>query len=411
MQNLEQNSEKAKTFLSHFVSKIKTWIKCAFQVTVAFVKKYPKRVIAGLILLFIAYKAVGYFFPKDAGKKAPIQTVTTTKVEQRDFPVVIESTGNVQAANIVDIRPQTTNVVAKIHIKEGQEVKAGDLLFTLDDRASKANYEKAKALAVDAQRQAKRAKELMAQNFISQAAYDTTMANTQSAIASAQAAEVALSYDHIKSPISGKAGVINVFPGSLVAPSNVVMTSTSATATSSVGAMVTIAQLNPINVQFTIPEKNLANLMVEQKETGGITVNIQTTNGIKRTGKVFVIDNQVDVSIGAVRVKAQIDNADYALIPGQFIQVELNAKTIKDALVIPAQAIISNTKGDQIYVVDSEDKVTLKPIKVLAMVQGQAAISGVNAGDRIVVEGKQNLRPNGKVREAKPSGPSEAPKK
>lgn len=405
MQKIEQIIHKITGLLISVLVKLKGWISCFFSLSIGFIKKYPKRVIAGLILLFIAYKAIVYFLPKDDGKKAPVQTVSTATVEQKDFPVIIESTGNTIASSIVDIRPQTTNVVAKIHIKEGQEVKQGDLLFTLDDRASRANYEKAKALADDAQRQAKRARELLAQNFISQASYDTTIANTQSAVASARAAEVAMSFDHIRSPISGKAGVINVFPGSLVASGNVVTTSTSATGTSSVGSMVTIAKLDPINVQFTIPEKNLTGLTLEQKNSGGITVEVQTTNGQKKKGKVFVIDNQVDPSIGAVRVKAEIENSDYALIPGQFVQVQLNSSTIKDALIVPSQAIVSNTKGDQIYVVDAEDKVTLKPIKVSAMVSGKAAVTGVNAGDRIVVEGKQNLRPGGKIREAKLATP------
>lgn len=110
-----------------------------------------------------------------------------------------------------------------------------------------------------------------------------------------------------------------------------------------------------------------------------------------------------------MRVKAEIENTDYALIPGQFVQVQLNSSTIKNALIVPSQAIVSNTKGDQIYVVDAEDKVALKPIKVTAMVNGKAAVTGVNAGDRIVVEGKQNLRPGGKIREAKPT--SAEPKK
>lgn len=403
MQKIEQIIHQIITQLKNLLSKLFSCLISTFSKALALTKKYPKHVIAGLILLFIAYKAVSYFLPKDDGKKAPIQTVTISIVEQKDFPVMIEATGNTVASNIVDIRPQTTNVVSKIHIKEGQDVQQGDLLFTLDDRASRANYQKAKALADDAQRQAKRARELLGQNFISQASYDTTLANAQSAAASAQAAEVALSFDHIRSPISGKAGVINVFKGSLVASGNVVTTSTSATGTSSVGSMVTIAQLNPINVQFTIPEKNLSGLLLEQKESNGITVEVQTTNGLKKIGKVFVIDNQVDTSIGAVRVKAEIENSDFALIPGQFVQIQLNTSTLKNTLIVPSQAIVSSTKGDQIYVIDTQDQVSLKPIKVLAMVQGKAAITGVNAGDRIVVEGKQNLRPGGKVRESKSS--------
>ena len=300
-----------------------------------------------------------------------------------------------------------TNIVAKVHIKEGQDVKAGDILFTLDDRADRANYEKAKALADDAQRQAKRARDLVAQNFISQAAADTTIANANSTLAAARAAEVQLSYDTIKSPIDGTAGVINLFAGALVQPGTVVSTATTATSTTSIGAMVTITQLDPINVQFTIPEKLASGLSEIVRSPEGLTIEAQLPNGEKRSGKVIVIDNQVDVSIGAVKAKAQIQNTDRKLIPGQFVQVVLNTKTLKDALVVPIQSIVTNQKGNFLYVVGEEDKVSLKPVQIISQGAGFAAVSGVNAGDRIVVEGKPTFRPGGKIREAKPAPKAE----
>ena len=128
-------------------------------------------------------------------------------------------------------------MVKEIHIKEGQDVKKGQLLFTLDDRNDRANYDRAKALADDAQRQLQRAKELVAKNFISKAGLDTAEANAKSTMATARAAEVQLSFDSIRSPIDGRAGIINVFPGSLVQASNVVVSSTTSTATSTTGAM------------------------------------------------------------------------------------------------------------------------------------------------------------------------------
>jgi RND family efflux transporter MFP subunit len=129
-------------------------------------------------------------------------------------------------------------------------------------------------------------------------------------------------------------------------------------------------------------------------------VTFQVTNGAKRQGKVFVVDNQVDPAIGAVKVKAQASNSDHALIPGQFVRVQLNAGDLKDALVIPSQAVVANTRGEQVFVVDAENTVELKPIKVVMQGQGFAVITGLNVGDKIVVEGKQNLRPKGKVRDA-----------
>jgi multidrug efflux pump subunit AcrA (membrane-fusion protein) len=328
--------------------------------------------------------------------------VTTFKVEQRDFPLVIDSTGTTVASSIVDIRPQVTNVVSKVHIKEGQKVRAGDILFTLDDRADKANYEKAKASADDAQRQYERAQELLRQQFVAQGAVDTAQANAQSAQAVARAALATLSYDTIRSPITGRAGIINVFPGALVQPGNTVSTTTTATTTTAQGAMVTITQLDPINVQFTVPEGALPSLFAAQQAGQTPTISFQMGNGAKREGKVYVVDNQVDAAIGAVKVKAEVNNADHSLIPGQFIRLQLKAGLIKDALVVPSQAVISNSRGDQIFVVDEENTVSLKPIKIQTQGQGFAVISGINAGDKVVVEGKQNLRPNSKVREAGP---------
>ncbi|MEI7532004.1 MAG: efflux RND transporter periplasmic adaptor subunit [Betaproteobacteria bacterium] len=365
------------------------------------VKKSLLALLALIILSFIGFKIYTSFFQTKETAKSPSQTVVTSKVDQKDFSVLFETSGNIVANNIVDIRPQVTNLVSEILIKDGQDVKAGDILFTLDDRSDKANYAKAKAIADDAQRQYARAQELLKQNFVSQAAVDTTRANAESAQASADAAKVVLSFDTIRSPITGRAGVINVFPGSLVSSSNVVTTSTSATATTSVGAMVTISQLNPINVLFTVPEANLSNLMTEKSKPEGIAVTVNLANGDKKIGKVYVVDNQVDTAIGAVRVKARLDNSDFALIPGQFVKINLQSKLIKDALVIPSQAIISNTQGDQIYIVDAENKVSIQKIKILAQVRGFAAITGPNAGDRIVVEGKSNLRPGMSVVEAK----------
>lgn len=382
-------------------------------------KKFTgKRLVVALVVLAVAGGTAKYFWPTANGEvKTPIQTVTTFVVEHRDFPLVLEATGSTVAANIVDIRPQVTNVVAKVHIKEGQHVKAGDLLISLDDRADRANYEKAQATADDAQRQLKRAEELLRQQFVAQGAVDTARANAQAAQAAARAALAQLSYDNIRSPITGRAGIINVFPGALVQPGNTVSTSTTATTTTTQGAMVTITQLDPMNVQFTIPESALPALFAAQQAGQTSTITFQMGDGKKREGKVYVVDNQVDQAIGAVKVKAVVDNADHTLIPGQFVRLQVQAGNFKDVLVVPSQAVVTNARGDQVFVVDAENTVSMKPIKVRTQSQGFAVITGIDAGDKVVVEGKQNLRPNGKVKEAaakehakpetKPEGKSE----
>lgn len=375
----------------------------------AFIKRFKWRILIVLILLYAGSKTYDYFFP--AGKKAGgPQTITSIVVEKKDVPLIIEATGTIVSNSIVDIRPMVTNTVTKIHIKDGQDVTEGQLLFSLDDRNDKANYQRLKALADDAEKQYLRAKELVAKNFISKAGLETSLANAKSAQAAARSAEVQLSFDSIRSPINGRAGIINVFPGSFVQASNAVISSTTASATTTTGSMVTITQLNPINVQFVIPEKDIPIILENKKADEPLKVKVTVGNSGKTTyeGQVLVIDNQVDPAIAAVRVKAQISNEKMEILPGQFARVSLNANTLKDAIAVPTQAIVISPTGRLVYVVDKDDKVTAKPVKVTYEYQGTSVVTGIQAGDRIVVEGKQNLRTGSKVREAK-AGKGPAP--
>jgi RND family efflux transporter MFP subunit len=320
-----------------------------------------------LVILYAGSKTYDYFFPAPSKAGGGPQTITSVVVEKKDIPLIIEATGTIISSSIVDIRPMITSMVKTIHVKDGQEVKEGELLFTLDDRNDRANYEKLKALADDAQQQYLRAKELVAKNFISKAGLETSLANAKSAQAAARSAEVQLSYDSIRSPIAGRAGIVNVFPGSLVQASNIVSTATSSTATSSVGSMVTITQLNPINVQFVVPEKDIPLLMEGKQAVAPLKVRVTVGNDEKNVyeGQVLVIDNQVDPSIAAVRVRAQIPNEKMTLLPGQFARVMLNANTLKDVIAVPSEAIVISPKGRVVYVVDKDDKVATKPIKLV----------------------------------------------
>ena len=385
--------------ISHFIPTI------SFASVKSFIFGFKWRIFIVIIILYAGSKTYDYFYPPvaKAGKGGGPTTVSTIVVEKKDIPIVIEATGTMVSNAIVDIRPMVTNTVAKIHVKDGQEVKAGDLLFTLDNRNDTANYERLKALAEDAQKQYLRATELVTKNFISKAGLETSLANAKAAQAAARSAEVQLSFDSIRSPIDGRAGIVNVFPGSLVQASNVVTTATSSTATSSVGSMVTITQLNPINVQFVIPEKDIPILLENQLDGEPVTVKVTVGDSGKKAyeGKVLVIDNQVDPSIAAVRVKAQIPNKSMSILPGQFARVSIVANTLKDALSVPSEAIIINPRGRIVYIVDSEGKAVAKPVKVVYEYQGTSIVTGIEAGDKVVVEGKQNLRPGSKVREAK----------
>ena len=419
MSKIESSLDKAFAKLVQFKNTGKArlgglWQKCSPQVErlkqlnypsiKSFVIKFKWRILLLLIVLYAGSYVYDYFFPASKKMGGP-QTITSIVVEKKDVPLIIEATGTIVSNSIVDIRPMVTNTVSKIHIKDGQEVKEGELLFTLDDRNDKANYERLKALADDAQQQYLRAKELVAKNFISKAGLETSLANAKSAQSAARSAEVQLSFDSIRSPINGRAGIINVFPGSLVQASNAVVSSTTASTTTTTGSMVTITQLNPINVQFVVPEKDIPIILENKKSDEPLKVKVTIGNTGKSVyeGKVLVIDNQVDPSIAAVRVKAQIPNDKLEILPGQFARVSLSANVLKDAISIPTEAIVISPTGRLVFIVDKEDKVLSKPVKVVYEYQGTSVITGIEAGDRVVVEGKQNLRTGGKVREAKQS--------
>ena len=414
MSKIELELDKAVTQ----VSKFKNWVlqllcqlwklvtapltRWSYPETKDFIKRFKWRIALVLLLIYAGTKAYDYFYPPASKTGAP-QLITSFVTEKKDVPLIIDATGTIISNSIVDIRPMVTNKVEKIHVKDGQEVKAGELLFTLDNRTDTANYQKLKALADDAQQQYLRAKELVSKNFISRAGLETSAANAKSAQAAADAARVQLSFDFIRSPINGKAGIINVFPGTLVQASNTVISATNAASTSTTSSMVTITQLNPINVQFVIPEKDIPALLENKQSDTPMKVTVTVGRDGKNTyeGEVLVVDNQIDPQIAAVRVKAQIPNEKYELLPGQFARVSLKANTLKDVISIPSEAVVINPRGKLVYIVEKDNKVIAKPVVVTYEYQGISVVNGLEEGQRIVVEGKQNLRTGSKVREAK----------
>lgn len=327
---------------------------------------------------------------------APPVSVTTVKVQQRDVPVVLKGTGTVVALTSVDVRAQTTNTISKVHFSEGQFVKKGQLLFTLDARADEANVAKAKAQLAkdqasyaDAKRQYDRARDLFAQNFISKGAVDTSQSQTEAmaaTVAADQAAlagsEVAVSYSRITAPVGGRVGAVNVSVGSLVQANST--------------PLVTITQLDPIGVAFSLPQRNLQDaLQALQKGGAAITATLGDAGG-EFKGKLTFVDNAVDAASGTVKVKASFVNKDNKLWPGAFVQVSQTVKVLTDALVVPQAAIIQGVRGTIVYVI-ADNKANLKPVKVVFSDGNDAVVTGVKAGDRVILDGKQNVRPNGVV--------------
>lgn len=323
---------------------------------------------------------------------APVTvTVTTVRAVLRDFPVLIKATGTVTPLTSVDVRAQVTSIVKQVHFKEGQFVTAGTLLFTLDSRTDEANLAKARAqlakdqaALADAKRQFARAQLLLAQNFISQGALDTAQTQVEAQLATIAAdqaaievARVALSFGRITAQNSGRAGAVNVFAGSAVQ--------------ANLTSLVTITQLDPIAVAYSLPQRHLPDALLALK-AGGVAVVGQVPEGGTFNGRLQFVDNAVDPNSGTIKVKAVFDNRDGKLWPGAFIEVSQTANTLKDAVVMPQAALIQAARGTLVYVVE-EGKAVSKPVQLLAAQNGDAAVTGIQAGDVIVLDGRQNLRP------------------
>ena len=329
--------------------------------------------------------------PAASGVGAPIG-VSTVQAIASDVDVTIEATGTVTPLNSVEIRPQLSNVITEVHIREGQFVKAGQLLFTLDTRNDEVIVAKAKALLAkdmaglaDAQRQLRRSLELLEQKFISQGAVDTTqtLVNSQQAMilsdqAAINAAQVGLSYNRIVAPSAGRAGAINVFVGSTVQPAGAVL--------------VTITRLDPIAVSFNLPQRNLGDALKMLRSGGGKVVAELPESGGMVAGKLQFVDNVVDAASGTVRVKAEFANPSELLWPGAFVKVQLAVRTLKNVVTVPQASVIQGPRGTIVYTVGADNKVDARRIDVLYASGPDAVASGVRAGERVVVDGRQNLR-------------------
>jgi len=284
------------------------------------------------------------------------------------------------------------SVISQVHVRDGQFVKKGDLLFTLDARTEEANVAKARAqlardqaALADVQRQWARAQQLFSQNFISQGALDTLLAQVESqkaVVAADQAAmeavRVALSYARVVAPHSGRVGAIHVFPGSAVQANTT--------------ALVTVTQLDPIAVAYSLPQRNLPDALAALKDGGAVVSATLPDPAGTFQGRLKFVDNAVDASSGSVKVKAVFDNKDGRLWPGAFVEVELTVSTLQDAVVIPQAAIIQTARGAVVYLAEN-GKATQKPVQVLFTQGADAAVSGIQAGDAVVLDGKQNLHP------------------
>jgi RND family efflux transporter MFP subunit len=328
---------------------------------------------------------------------APAVSVTTVVARRRDLPVLLDATGTVAAVTSVDVRSQVTSVVTQILVRDGQFVRAGQPLFRLDSRADEANVAKLRAQATrdeaalaDAQRQLARNRDLLAQNFISpsvvdtsQAAVDAQRAAVAADRAAVQAAQVPLDYARIAAPLSGRVGAVAVSVGSAVLANQT--------------PLVTVTQLDPIDVSFSVPQRHLTDMLEALRAGGGgapvaAALPDAAASAPVLTGRLAFVDNAVDGGSGTVKVKARFANESNRLWPGAFVRVQLTVRILRDAIVVPQAVIVQGQRGALVFVAE-DGRAAARPVQVLATQGDEAAVSGLRGGERVVLDGRQNLRP------------------
>jgi multidrug efflux system membrane fusion protein len=371
----------------------------------------PKRfrwgfLVVGLILVgMIAWLVYGN--KKTARPNvAPTVAVTTTKASMRDFPVVVTALGAAQAWQAVTIRAQVNGRLLNVAVAEGAEVKKGQLLAEIDPAPYKAalmqaqGAERRDAAALEQARiDLKRYQTLASQDSIAKAQVDTQAALVKQLEGtvmvdkgSVAAAQVNVNYTRILSPVTGRVGVRLVDAGNLVS-------------TSDTGGIVTVNEVTPIAVTFTVPQgdfQRLANLSGGFSRPLATQALSQETNQPLGVGQLAVADNNVDPATGTVKMKAKFANGDRKLWPGQFVNVRLIVQTLQHAVTVPAAAVNQGPNGPFVFVVNkvgADDRARMQPVKVVTTQDFTAVIQdGIKAGDTVVTDGQLSLRPNSKVR-------------
>lgn len=324
--------------------------------------------------------------------------VSIAPVQKADFPVYLTGLGTVQGFNTVQVRTRVDGQIDKIAFTEGQMVKQGDLLVEIDPRPFQAVLDQAKAkkaqdeanLAnanLDLQRYTKLGEFATRQQTDTQR---STVAQLTAQIAADEAAisnaQTQLDYTQVKSPITGVAGLRQVDIGNIV------------NASSQTG-VVTIAQVEPITVIFTAPEDQLPYISEGQK-SGELKVIAFTTDGKKTLaeGKLAVINNQVDTTSGTIRLKAVFDNKEHTLWPGQSVSTRLLVRTLKDATVVPDDAVLHSTNGLYAYTVGQDNKAEVRKLKVSYSIDGRSVVDeGLSAGQQVITGGQYKVQPGSLV--------------
>ncbi len=343
-----------------------------------------------------------------AAAPAPAIPVTVVTVEPRSVSTWQEFSGRLEAVDRVQVRPRVAGMVQSVHFREGGLVKAGDLLVTIDPEPYQAAVAQAEGQVASAQARVElastefeRGKNLASKNTISQSdltqrqsARNEALANLQSAKAALKSAQLDLDYTQIRAPIAGRVGRIEVTVGNLVA------------AGSSSTPLTTLVSTDPIYASFDASEELVARTLAELPAANGlpaieqvpVEVGTLSDNGTPIRGKLQLIDNEVNASSGTIRVRAIFDNPEGRLIPGQFVRVRMGQPKAEEHLLVSERAIGTDQDKKFVFVVDASNTVATRQVRLGTSVDGQRIVEeGLNAGDRIVVNGLQRIRPGAVV--------------
>ncbi|MEB6589748.1 MdtA/MuxA family multidrug efflux RND transporter periplasmic adaptor subunit [Pseudomonas asiatica] len=327
--------------------------------------------------------------------------VRVEPVRVGDFPLYYKALGTVTATNTVNVRSRVAGELVKIHFKEGQQVKAGDLLAEIDPRPYRIALQQAEGTLAQNQAQLKNAqvdlaryKGLYAEDSIAKQTLDTAeaqVAQFQGLVKTNQAqvndARLNLDFTQIRAPITGRVGLRQLDLGNLVAANDTT-------------ALVVITQTEPISVAFTLPETELSTVLERYRSGASLPVEAwdRSDSKLQSTGVLGSIDNQIDTTTGTLKFKGRFENKDLALFPNQFVNVRLLADTLKQVVIAPAAAIQFGTDGTFAYVVNAESTVNVRKLKVGASDgENSVILEGLATGDRLVLEGTDRLREGSKV--------------
>jgi multidrug efflux system membrane fusion protein len=359
-------------------------------------------IAAALATVFMLQSGAAVATPSPAVQATPVSVAT---VVQSDVATWNDFSGRLEAVERVDIRSRVAGTVQGVHFREGALVKAGDLLLTIDPAPYQADVDRADAQVFAAQSRLtnarsnyERAKHLLEDHAISQREYDDSLnaqseadANLRSAQAQLQTARLSLGYTQVKAPVSGRVGKLEITTGNLVA------------AGPGAPVLTTLVSVSPIYASFDADEQVVSRALRELPAGAGARAQIEKipvqmgTSGDTATpiaGHLQLVDNQVDAKSGTVRVRAVFDNADGALMPGQFAHLRMGQVKADPALLINERAVGTDQSKKFVMVVGADDKAAYREVTLGANVDGLRIVtSGLKPNERVVVNGLQRVRP------------------